>query len=1225
MSAELSHAKRRRTVEPTRDIVDEGLPSQPFVPVLSLEEEDALVEQTWVASCTTKTLENSLAETKYLHGKTMVFLHGAFAGAWQFAKTATKLEEKGWRVHCPTLSGLGERFHTASKDIGLSTHIEDVVRFIEFNKLYNIVLVAHCYGGFVATGVVDQISQRIDQVIFLDSYVPKDSENMLSLRWDKPGRTDVIQDGFLMPQWVKPDKPYPKDVPQPLKTYSDRISLQHKNTLLGADKMTYILMKPVEPERLVNLNEFYPFAAEAACHGWKVLCIEGSHVPFWWEPNKTATLLDSLGTGSSYDACRPFLLPLDTIHKLYLQIKDPHDSRRSAAVMVPRAMVERKQSVSQSPLLSVSPYHIMGMSLSQIRERIDEWKIRYLEIHEALRSGSSEKRNLLDFFPSNKPSSSLWKVGDKSLCFFRWALLEMCRYEGSSVTETHVLSWLGHDHELARAFLSRPNHTMIIEEAMFYRHRMAPIYRSSSLPSILVKKMLGGSKFTNRCIKAGLVHLLHNESCHGGLLLMPNPSYHCEVTRAARDAVKYNKESPDMEALLDLYEEETVTKLSRSELKKTGYIYVAWFIPPSWVDIVRRTLRKKRPSQLTRSHSIPSGIERVVSEHNHAQDWSLSVFPKEEGHLNSIRDLQGKRDLPLLRLMQTEGLQWLKDLFHCPPAMVDLHYPAVLYYSSLHIHVRGPKYPFSDISTHRPGLPLNELVGRLEKDPDIMLKAPISYWLKNVDWPSFDILQRASCGLRDPNRKGVIVLADRAVHDAKEKTGQSTLIRVYDPCKTPHWAPSHASPHHDMVVVFLDTGNEFNFEMQSTCAQKEVAFICSQLAEYNVKVYCVVDSAQKRLPAAPRSIGFVSAEDLWYRLNGAAAIPSDAILMLRGRRSKRDFAARGKLPALLPADILKQAIIQKWPGKVVAKCTDTIFAVRRTLPRHEEVDQYLVDSVLNKKARVDVMAIATVTDIVVSRQDIVYLTQFHNRKFFLQYVVREEDSVSSSCAVQCPFMEYVLYNRPMMPIKVHYQYDFIYGGSRRNGERMKRVAYWMGPILRGGVEIRPALHVEFKCCLLGSIGTGWHDHPVSQTLPWSPPTSILQGHVDSSAWLDKLSMAKVQLVMGDSCLEGQQAFTARVFEGALAGVVSLISINFDPTRANFCKDAYLCDDVYVSNPEDFRKRLDMICSDNGYRLRLLQVQRAYIRQYAKPETFGKRLKQSLRTINSMARVVSGHS
>ena len=120
-------------------------------------------------------------------------------------------------------------------------------------------------------------------------------------------------------------------------------------------------------------------------------------------------------------------------------------------------------------------------------------------------------------------------------------------------------------------------------------------------------------------------------------------------------------------------------------------------------------------------------------------------------------------------------------------------------------------------------------------------------------------------------------------------------------------------------------------------------------------------------------------------------------------------------------------------------------------------------------------------------------------------------------------------------------------------------------------------------------------------------------------------MAKVQLVMGDSCLEGQQAFTARIYEGALAGVVSLISTSFDPTKANFCNDSYLCDDVYVSNPEDFRKRLGMICSDDGYRLRLLQVQRAYIRQYVKPETFGRRLKQSLRAINATTRVIGEHS
>lgn len=69
-----------------------------------------------------------------------VLVHGAAGGGWQFKQVAALMEAKGWRVYRPSLSGLGEHFLTATADIGLGTHIDDIVNLILFEELHDVVL-----------------------------------------------------------------------------------------------------------------------------------------------------------------------------------------------------------------------------------------------------------------------------------------------------------------------------------------------------------------------------------------------------------------------------------------------------------------------------------------------------------------------------------------------------------------------------------------------------------------------------------------------------------------------------------------------------------------------------------------------------------------------------------------------------------------------------------------------------------------------------------------------------------------------------------------------------------------------------------------------------------------------------------------------------------------------------------------------------------------------------
>lgn len=101
--------------------------------------------------------------------KTFVLLHGAFHGGWCWAPVADLLRSQGHRVFTPTFTGVGERSHLLNPSIDLNTFIRDVISVVEAEELRSVTLVAHSFGGYVASAVVDRIPERIASVVYLDA------------------------------------------------------------------------------------------------------------------------------------------------------------------------------------------------------------------------------------------------------------------------------------------------------------------------------------------------------------------------------------------------------------------------------------------------------------------------------------------------------------------------------------------------------------------------------------------------------------------------------------------------------------------------------------------------------------------------------------------------------------------------------------------------------------------------------------------------------------------------------------------------------------------------------------------------------------------------------------------------------------------------------------------------------------------------------------------------
>ena len=191
--------------------------------------------------------------------RTFVLVHGAWHGGWCWRDVRSLLEAAGHQVYTPTLTGLGERAHLLNAEVSLQTHIQDVISVIEAEELQSVTLVGHSYGGMVITGVVDDMKDRIAEVIYLAAALPQDGDTMITqgperssaeLAGTETALRALAPDGIAMA--VPPPAVFgiaPSEIdqiawlerrltPHPLRTWFDRINL--KNDVTVTHSGTYI-------------------------------------------------------------------------------------------------------------------------------------------------------------------------------------------------------------------------------------------------------------------------------------------------------------------------------------------------------------------------------------------------------------------------------------------------------------------------------------------------------------------------------------------------------------------------------------------------------------------------------------------------------------------------------------------------------------------------------------------------------------------------------------------------------------------------------------------------------------------------------------------------------------------------------------------------------------------------------------------------------------------------
>ena len=231
---------------------------------------------------------------------TFVLVHGAWHGGWCYARVAALLRARGHTVFAPTLTGQGERAHLLNGSINLSTHIEDVLGVFRCERLSNVVLAGHSYGGMVITGVADRIAERIHALAYLDAFVPDDGQSLFDI--NIPANTQRFLEsagtsgGLSVPA---PSAAYfgvnaadsaavdALATPHPIGCFTEKLKLSGAHRSVKKRLYVHATVLPRE-------SPFRVFYERAKANGWSAHALACGHDVMLDMPEETAQLLESV-------------------------------------------------------------------------------------------------------------------------------------------------------------------------------------------------------------------------------------------------------------------------------------------------------------------------------------------------------------------------------------------------------------------------------------------------------------------------------------------------------------------------------------------------------------------------------------------------------------------------------------------------------------------------------------------------------------------------------------------------------------------------------------------------------------------------------------------------------------------------------------------------------------------------------------------------------------------
>jgi pimeloyl-ACP methyl ester carboxylesterase len=239
---------------------------------------------------------------------TFVLIHGSWHNGVAWYKVQKLLEEKGYPVLSPTLSGFEGSAKPARPDVGLNTHIEDILSLVERENLTNTILVGHSYAGLVISGVAELIPDRVSKLVYLDAFIPEDKQSlfdilgsavMAKMRGDlvnAEGKTKA--EGATQVWLLPPGQPQDYGVTEPAEVewlqermvYTPVLTFEEK-VRLGNPQAQSISRYFI---RCTDFAFLEPYEQKATSLGWPVFRIKTGHDAMLTKPEELAAILQEI-------------------------------------------------------------------------------------------------------------------------------------------------------------------------------------------------------------------------------------------------------------------------------------------------------------------------------------------------------------------------------------------------------------------------------------------------------------------------------------------------------------------------------------------------------------------------------------------------------------------------------------------------------------------------------------------------------------------------------------------------------------------------------------------------------------------------------------------------------------------------------------------------------------------------------------------------------------------
>src|SRR5215467_12383002 len=202
----------------------------------------------------------------------------------------------------PPSTSLAERASELPPEVGLETHIQDIVGLLVEKKLHEVILVGHSSSAMVITGVVDAVPERIAHLVYLDTFVPRDGESLADIsplvirllhkqaqrsgdgwRVDSQGTYGVTRE---------PDRSWVRRMvsPHPLKTFEQPLHLKNP-AIVSTKPRTHIDCTGSGFFFLLMRHLLAPRALPPREAGWRLRQLPTGHDAMITMPRELADLL----------------------------------------------------------------------------------------------------------------------------------------------------------------------------------------------------------------------------------------------------------------------------------------------------------------------------------------------------------------------------------------------------------------------------------------------------------------------------------------------------------------------------------------------------------------------------------------------------------------------------------------------------------------------------------------------------------------------------------------------------------------------------------------------------------------------------------------------------------------------------------------------------------------------------------------------------------------------